>query len=158
MSDDKKTVFLTGELQRRSARRYIDEAPAGYVMRLMPPAKSRDQEEKYHAMIGDIAKCCTFMGQKLSLEDWKRLLVDAFVRIMREQAKAQDKPDPFAGEGRVMPSLDGSGIVQLGVQTRSFAKAMACEFIEYLYAYGSENNVVWTPAAKAAMHQLRRAA
>src|SRR5690606_11777311 len=107
-------------------------------------AKSRIQEEKYHAMIGDIAKHCTFMGEKLGAEDWKRLLVDAFVRVMREDAKSEGRPDPFKSQGRVLPSLDGSGIVQLGIQTRKFSKRMAGEFIEYLYHYGCDNLVPWS--------------
>lgn len=150
MSDEKRLVVLVGDVQRQRAKDYIDSAPADYEVRITPPGKSRSQEEKYHAMIGDIAKHCIFMGEKLELEDWKRLLVDAFVRVMREMAKAEGKPDPFAGQGRVMPNLDGSGFVQLGVQTRKFRKAVARDFIEHLYEYGSMNLVPWSDDAMEA--------
>jgi len=148
----KRLIILAGDVQRQRAKQAIDEASIGDVVKIAPPAKSRDQEEKYHAMIGDIAKHCTFMGEKLGSDDWKRLLVDAFVRTMRDQAQADGKPDPFAGQGRVMPNLDGTGFVQLGVQTRKFRKAMACEFIEYLYSYGCDQLVPWSDdAAEMAM-------
>jgi hypothetical protein len=157
MSHNKKIVYLKGDLQRRTAHELIEQVPEGWVMRLSAPAKSRDQEEKYHAMIGDIAKHCTFMGEKLGTEDWKRLLVDAFVRVMREDAKANGEPDPFKGSGRVLPSLDGSGIVQLGIQTRRFNKKLASEFIEYLYHYGCDNLVPWSEPALQAYEELARA-
>jgi hypothetical protein len=153
------TFFLVHDQARAGAKRAIDDpAYAGWKLKLTPPAKSRDQEERYHAMIGDIAKHCTFMGEKLGAEDWKRLLVDAFVRVMREEAREAGRPDPFAGKGRVLPSLDGSGIVQLGVQTRKFTRKIASEFIEYLYAYGCDNLVPWSEPAMRAYTELRRAA
>lgn len=151
---DSRLIILRGDIQRQRAKQAIDESPVDYVVKIAPPAKSRDQEEKYHAMIRDIAKHCTFMGEKLDSEDWKRLLVDAFVRVMRDQAMVEGKPDPFSGQGRVMPNLDGTGFVQLGVQTRKFRKAVACEFIEYLYSYGCDNLVPWSDdAAEVAMQR-----
>lgn len=102
------------------------------------PSKTRDQEKKYHAMFHDIAEQCQFMGQKQDDETWKRLLVDAFAKIKR------DEGDPLPGYGRVIPSLDGQGVVQLGFQTRRFRKKHAAEFIEYLYAWGTTAGVEWT--------------
>ena len=116
-------------------------APEGHVVRISEPAKKRIQEEKYHAMIGDIAKQCMFMGQRWDSEDWKRFLVDAFARVMR------DAGTPLHHDGRVVPSLDGQRVVQLGIQTRKFYVKEAAEFIEYLYAYGADNNVQWTEQA-----------
>jgi hypothetical protein len=113
-------------------------APAGYVVTISEPVKKREQEEKYHAMIGDIAKQCTFMEKRWNNEDWKRLLIDLFAKTMRELGT------PLSHDGRVVPSLDGTSVVQLGVQSRSFKVKEAAEFIEFLFAYGAENNVVWT--------------
>lgn len=154
-----QTFFLVHDQARAGAKRAIDDpAYTGWKLKLTPPAKSRDQEERYHAMIGDIAKHCTFMNERLGAEDWKRLLVDAFVRVMREEAKATGKPDPFGAQGRVLPSLDGTGVVQLGVQTRKFTRRLASDFIEHLYSYGSENLVPWSEPAMQAYQDLRRAA
>lgn len=142
---DKRVFILTHPNARRMAAAHCELAPDGTRVLFDPePPKSRIQEEKYHAMIGDIAKQCEFIGQKWDTEEWKRLLIDAFVRVMREQAKADNKPDPFGDHGRVIPSLDGSGIVQLGIQSRRFSKPMASQFIEYLYAWGAERNVTWS--------------
>lgn len=139
----KRILKLTGDLARRAACGYINQAPDGWVVTIAEPVKKREQEEKYHAMIRDIAKQCTFMGRKFDGESWKRLLVDAYVRVARENAIAEGKPDPFKGQGGVIPNLDGTGFVQLGVQTRGFTIKQASEFIEYLLDYGQDNLVVF---------------
>ena len=89
---------------------------------------SRDQEEKYHAMIGDIANQAKHLGSHWDADTWKRLLVDKFVR---EQGISS----------QIMANLDGDGIVQLGFQTRKFTKEQASEFVEWLYAWAAENGV-----------------
>jgi hypothetical protein len=93
--------------------------------------KSREQEEKYHAMIGEIAKQAQHLGAKWDAESWKRLLVDQFCR------------DNDIKTGVVIPNLSGDGIVQLGFQTRKFTKEQASEFVEWLHAWGAEHGVTY---------------
>ena len=93
--------------------------------------KSREQEEKYHAMIGEIAKQAQHLGSKWDAESWKRLLVDQFCK------------DIGIKTGVVIPNLSGDGIVQLGFQTRKFTKEQASEFVEWLHAWGAEHGVVY---------------
>jgi hypothetical protein len=156
---EKKIFFIVDDGHQNNRGRIYHEgikiAPAGYKVTIEEAAKSRDQEAKYHAMIGDIAKTCEFMGRKWDRDDWKRLLVDAFVRVMRDHAKAQGNPDPFAEECRMVPTLDGSGFVQLGAQTRHFKKRMASEFIEFLFAYGAERGVIWSNTSKHYFEEMR---
>ena len=92
-------------------------------------SKSREQEEKYHAIIGDIAKQAQHMGSKWSAEDWKRLLVDKFMR------------EHWQTDLTIIPNLDSTGIVQLGIQTRKFTKEQASEFVEFLLAWCAENGI-----------------
>lgn len=116
------------------------------MVTLQEKVKAREQEEKYHAQIGDIAKQCKFMGQKFDREDWKRMLIDAFARVKAGEG------NPLKGWGRIVPSLDGAGFVQLGIQSRGFTKSIASEFIEHLYAFGADHEppVVWSEEAKPA--------
>lgn len=134
----KRIFILVHATARANAARYMQEAPDGHMVVVSEPTKKRIQEEKYHAMLGDIAKHCLFMGKKHDLEDWKRLLVDAFARVMR------DAGTPIHHDGRVLPSLDFERVVQLGIQTKDFYVKEAAEFIEYLYSYGAENDVAWS--------------
>lgn len=146
----KRIYKITGEASRQAIKREADAAPIGHIVTIAEPVKKREQEEKYHAMIGDIAKQCTFMGRSWSREDWKRLLIDAYVRVARENAKAEGKPDPFAGQGEIVPALEGNGFVQLGVQSRGFKVKQAAEFIEYLLDYGENQLVVWSEQERIA--------
>lgn len=94
--------------------------------------KSREQEEKYHAMIGDISKQASHLGSKWDSESWKRLLVDLFLR------------ENGMYNGKILQNLDGTGIIQLGFQTRNFTKEQASEFVEWLHAWGAENGITFT--------------
>jgi hypothetical protein len=142
---NKRVFIFSNATARQYAKAQCDLAPEGCMATFdYEPKKSRLQEEKYHSMIGDIAKSCKFMNQSWGAEEWKRLLIDAFVRVMREEAKQKSEPDPFYEQGQVVPALDGKGFVQLGIQSRNFSKKMAAQFIEYLYAWGTWNNAVWS--------------
>ena len=94
--------------------------------------KSREQEEKYHAMIGEIANQAQHLGAKWDAESWKRLLVDQFCR------------ENDIKTGVVIPNLSGDGIVQLGFQTRKFTKEQASEFVEWLHAWGAEHGITYS--------------
>ena len=115
-----------------------DSLKAGKPLRLEIKAKSRSDEQnaKYHAMLSEIAKQAQHLGAKWSAEDWKRLTVDLFVKETGLQG------------GKIIPSLDGTGIVQLGLQTRDFTKEQAAEFITFLEAWGSENGIVYKEVAQ----------
>jgi hypothetical protein len=91
--------------------------------------RSNEQNEKFHAIIGDIAKQAQHMGSKWSAEDWKRLLVDKFMR------------EHWQSDLTIIPNLDSTGIVQLGIQTRKFTKEQASEFVEFLLAWCADNGI-----------------
>ena len=134
-----KQIFqLSHANARRNAANAVMHAADGYMVVIDEPTKKRIQEEKYHAMIGDISRQVDLLGQRWDTEDAKRILLDAFARVMA----ANDTP--IKQTARIVPSLEGSGVVQLGIQSRKFRVREAAEFIEYLYAFGAENNVIWT--------------
>lgn len=103
--------------------------------------KTREQEEKYHAMLGDIAEQMLHYTQKLDLDSWKRLCVAQF----KADSIANNIPRIAeywqAKQMRLVPSIDGKTLVTLGDQTREFPKYVASGFIEWLIYYGAENNV-----------------
>lgn len=101
-------------------------------LEIKPINKSREQEEKYHAMIGEISKQAQHLGAKWIAEDWKRLLVDQFCK------------DTGLTGSKVIPNLSGDGIVQLGFQTRNFTKEQASEFVEWLHSWGANNGITFT--------------
>ena len=127
---------LDDEAQAASLMRNIwpkvkDALAAGrnLTLEIKPASKSRDQEEKYHAIIGDISKQAQHMGAKWSPEDWKRLLVDQYIKYQG-----------LSG-AMIVPNLDGTGIVQLGFQTRKFTKEQASEFVAFLICWCDQNGI-----------------
>lgn len=93
-------------------------------------SKSRDQEEMYHAIIGQIAKQAEHLGAKWDLQSWKRFLLWQWAK---DTGRHQNE--------RIVPSLDGTGIVQLGIQSRHFKKDEASEFVDWLIAWAAQNGV-----------------
>lgn len=91
--------------------------------------RSPEQNDKYHAMIADIAKQAHHFGSTWDANSWKRLLIDQFCK------------DVGLPTGKVIPSLDGGGIVQLGYQSRDFSKEQASEFVEWLHSWAANNGV-----------------
>jgi len=98
------------------------------TLEINPASKSRPQEEKYHAIIGEIAKQAQHMGATWDAETWKRLLVDKYCR-------------EIGINSQIMANLDNNSIIQLGIQTRKFTKEQASEFVEFLLAWSAENGV-----------------
>jgi hypothetical protein len=98
------------------------------TLEIKQQSKSREQEQKYHAIIGEVAQQAWHMGSKWDAETWKRLLVDKYCR-------------ETGINSQIMANLDSNGLVQLGVQTRKFTKEQASEFVEFLLAWCAENGV-----------------
>lgn len=135
--------FTLNAAGKVKAHRAIDAAEDGADMRIGPPKKSRIQEERYHAMIGDIARQWEFCNRLWDAEDMKRLLIDQF---RRDTIRDDDFTDLWKSMGQVemAPAIDGSGVVAMGIQSRRFPKKLATAFIDWLYAFGAERDVVWT--------------
>jgi len=117
----------------------VQDAPDGWLF--TPPAEPTrgiSQNAKLHALFADIARQHEFFGQKRDMETVKRLLVDAFARVKAAMG------EPLPKHGHMLPSLDGRGAVQLGIQTRNLSARLMSELIEYVHAWGAENNVRFT--------------
>jgi hypothetical protein len=102
---------------------------ARLVLELREEDQSRDQQEMYHALIAEVAAQASHLGSKWGAEDWKRLLLDQFAR------------DTGRTHGKVIPNLDRSGVVEVGLLSRRFSKKTAADFITWLHAWGAANGV-----------------
>lgn len=134
----RRVFFLAHKTARLRCSAHVMEAPEGYMVVVSEPTKKRAQEERYHAMMNDIADQTTYAGKRWGREDTKRILIDEFAAEMRSLGQ------PLHHDSRLIPSEDGTRIIQLGIQSKEFYVKEASAFIEWLYAYGSMRNVVWT--------------
>jgi hypothetical protein len=147
-----KVVYLRTERQLAHAIEILkavtldEKKPLEMVIR--ESTKKRVQEQMYHAQIGEIAAQYEFMGQKWCADDMKRFLVDAFERYM------QSLGTPLKRAGRMMPSLDGAGVVQLGIQTRAFTAREASDFIEFLNFFAAEKGIAFTDSTRASEYDV----
>lgn len=107
-------------------------------------ARTNDQNARFHAMTTDIARHVVFAGRKWKVESWKRLLVESFVNVERNDSRANGNPDPFPGLVMLVEGLDGETIVQLGQQTRKLTRAQMANLIQATEAYGCEMGVEWS--------------
>ena len=99
---------------------------------------SRLQERCYHAQIGDFAKQIEPRGNKHSLEAWKELLVFDFAKEKLSMGK------PLKEGNAWIPSLCGTAMIPSRPPTSGFDKDIRSEFIEFLFAKGSEYGVKFT--------------
>jgi hypothetical protein len=77
-------------------------------------------------MLGDVSKQVDWYGKHLSAEDWKHV----FSASLRKLA--------------VVPNLDGTGFVALGLSTSRMTKAEMGDLMEIMGAFGAERGVVWS--------------
>jgi hypothetical protein len=98
---------------------------------MTPDMKSRDQEKLYHSIIGQIAKQSQLHGSRWNQESWKRFLIDQWAHESGEMRTIS----------KVMPSIDGERVVQLGHQSRRFTKEQAISCTEWLIYWATTNGV-----------------
>ena len=141
-----KTIHCFGPANKRAAflqawtAADLYEGPFEIVVREAKSQKSREQEEHYHALIGDISKVKTVYGKRLPAESWKRLLIDAFKHETRNDPELSREWAKF-GTVELLPALNHPGFVMVGEQSRKFSVKLASAFIEWLMAFQQSEDV-----------------
>lgn len=105
------------------ARRGLSKGPV--VLRLGRPKRSLEQNDKFWAMMTDLAAQVDWYGRKLSKEEWRNVLTAA----MKRQ--------------EVVPNLDGNGFVVLGARTRDMSKEEMALLIDLAQHFGDGKGVAW---------------
>lgn len=111
---------------------------------LRRPKRTVSQNSKMWPMLADVAR-------------QKQLVINGVL----VWAKPEDWKDVFTAalkrEQRMAMGIDG-GIVVLGMRTSRMRKKEFSDLIELIYAYGSENGIVWSEPALLAYESYREAA
>lgn len=127
---EKRVFRLVHATARRLAQEAITSAPDGYVVEVKEPTRNSEQNAKLHACLHDISRQLTWHGERMDIEDWKRLLTAAWARAEREPVK-------------LIPALDGQGFDVLYRRTSRMSKSEMAGLIEYVLAWGTEQGVRW---------------
>jgi hypothetical protein len=101
--------------------------------------QSREQQKMYHAIINQIAKQATLHGSRWNSESFKRFLIDQWAHESGEMPSIS----------KIMPSMDGERVVQLGHQSRRLTKEQAMSFTEWLIYWANTNGVTIDDVSKA---------
>lgn len=116
--------------------KFLEGGPV--ALQLSRPSKSREQEQKYHAMIGDIARQVDWDGKRHDPEIWKAWLIDQFEQELKANGESLRKPS------RVIISLDQQRAITVRPSSANFSKSEGAQFIELLHKFGAEFGVVWS--------------
>jgi hypothetical protein len=118
-----KRVFRITPTNRRHVAEQVANLPEGYVIKAGPPTRSLEANAAMWAMLTDVSEQVVWHGRRLSPESWKH--------IFSSSLKKQD----------VVPNIDGTGFVVMGVSTSSMTKQEMSDLLELIQAFGAQNNV-----------------
>jgi hypothetical protein len=94
-------------------------------MEIRADNRTLSQNRRLWALLNDISEQVVWHGRKLDAEAWKHVLSAGL--------KRQD----------VVPNMDGTGFVVLGVSTSKMTKAELSELMDLAEAFGTEHGVTF---------------
>lgn len=118
---------------RQLAQQSIANAPDGFICQIKEPARNLEQNALLWALLGDVAKQVVWHGRKLEPESWKHIFTASLKKL------------------DVVPNLEGTGFVALGLSTSRMSKREFSELIELIRAFGVEHAVVFDDCMPAHM-------
>ena len=119
-------VILIDQARREYAKRLIDSADAGDVVRIGKPTRSAIQNAKLWPMLQDI---------KQQVPRLERFSTDQIKDIFMNALKV---------ELQYLPCLEGEGMFPVGIKTSTLSKAQFAGLIEIIYAFGAREGVLWS--------------
>jgi hypothetical protein len=127
-------LVLGGSDAREKAIRWIRTAPINTRVEFKEPKRSLPQNDRFWAMLTDVAQQATHGGRKYTPDQWKVIFLHACGR-----------------EAQFVPALDGGGFIPLGQSSSDLSKAEMSAAMEFIAAWGAHNSVVFhDQAAEAA--------
>lgn len=123
---DSATIVLNTGADRDKAIRWCSQIRDGTRVTFKAPRRSNDQNAKLWAMLTDVSQQVEWYGRKLSPTDWKCVFTSGLKKAL------------------VVPDLEGSGFVMLGLHTSDMSVAEMSDLIELMFKFGAEHNVTWT--------------
>jgi hypothetical protein len=118
------TVILYRDADRAKAAKWAQTAPAGTVVEFRESKRTIPQNSRLHAMLTTLARQLAYHGQRLDVDDWKLVFLDALNR-----------------EVRIVPALDGQGFVNLGRKTSKLTKDECTALMDLIEAFAAQHGV-----------------
>ena len=120
------TLILTDDAQRLKATSWVNKVPVGTRIEFKAPKRSLPQNDRFWAMLTDIAQQLRWHGMKLTPDDFKLVFMDALKR-----------------EVRIVPNINGDGFVNLGRSSSDLTKQEMSDLMTIIEEFGARHNVVF---------------
>ena len=125
---------IRGSDDRRRVSECTARVEIGTRVEFKQAKRSDEQNAKFWAMLSEVAEQCPWHGVTLTPDDWKFVFIDALKR-----------------ELRVVPNIDGTGLVSLGRSSSDLTKSEMSDLIELIHAFGAEHGVKFQDSSQAAV-------
>mgnify|MGYP006921374484 FL=1 len=124
---DRAVVTLRTQADRDKASRWCQGVATGSKVVFHGPARTLPQNDLFWSCMGDVSRQHEYHGLKLSPEDWRTLFMDALDR-----------------EARMVPNLDGDGLISLGRSSSALSKEEFSNLISTVFEWGNRNGIEWS--------------
>lgn len=132
-----KAVLIIHTLSDRAkAIGWVQRAPGGTRLTFQGPKRSLPQNDRFHAMVTDVADQLTWHGRKWPMADWK----DFFKHLLKAEA-------------RWMPGEDGFP-VPVGHSSAEWSKETMGEAMVIIEAFGARHGVTFHDQSPTPVHAL----
>ncbi len=118
-------LILNTPFSRERAKALIDKAPDGFIAEVREAKRTTAQNDLMWELLGDISRAKP-LGRRHTPDDWKAIAMNA-----------------CGWECQFIEGLDGRPFPQ-GFRSSNLTKSQMSVLIEWLLAFGSENEVQWT--------------
>lgn len=122
----KALLIINSELERAKAIRWVSRAPIGTHLEFRRSKRSLEQNARMWAMLTDIAVQAIHNETKYTADQWKILFMHACGR-----------------ELQFIPGLDRRTFIPWGQSSSKLTKQEMTDLIEFMFAWGAENNIVF---------------
>jgi hypothetical protein len=134
----KRNFIIVSEAVRERAIEWLRQLPLKSVVRTDDkPTRSGAQNDRFHAMIDDVAAQIMWRDVfqrpiKMTRENWKRFFLQMFKR-----------------ETLIVPNEDGTGFYDLGVRSSELSVSEMSDCMELIAAFGAQRGVKFKDMADA---------
>lgn len=130
----KQTIFLRSKQQQQSAINTILASPLDndkpVTIRITDYKRNLDQNARFHAMLGDIARQVKWCGKTLKPEQWKVLLISGHAVATKQPAD-------------IVPGIEGE-FVNIRESSAEMSVGRMASLIEYVMAWATGQGVRFT--------------
>ncbi|HCO3755906.1 TPA: recombination protein NinB [Escherichia coli] len=130
----KQTIFLRSKQQQQSAINAILASPLDndkpVTIRITDYKRNLDQNARFHAMLGDIARQVKWCGKTLKPEQWKVLLISGHAVATKQPAD-------------IVPGIEGE-FVNIRESSAEMSVGRMASLIEYVMAWATGQGVRFT--------------